>query len=70
MIAYRYTIGNTTTETLDLTTIPIDVDYETFDIELEEDVPIVTEPTKEELIQIVQELQEKLTQVTEQLNNL
>jgi MinD-like ATPase involved in chromosome partitioning or flagellar assembly len=70
MIAYRYTIGNTTTETIDLNSIPKDTIWEIIEVQLEAEAPIVTEPTKEELIQIVQELQEKLTQVTEQLNNL
>ena len=33
MIGYRYTIGNTIIETLDLSTIPSGVDYETFEIQ-------------------------------------
>lgn len=38
MIGYRYTIENTTIETLDLTTIPNGVDYETFEIQEQEEV--------------------------------
>lgn len=70
MIGYRYTIENTTIETLDLTTIPNGVVYETFEIVIEEETPTITEPTKEEIIQVVQSLENQLNEVKEQLNNL
>ena len=70
MIGYRYTIENTTIETLDLSTIPSGLNYETFEIVIEEETSTITEPTKEEIIQVVQSLENQLNEVKEQLNNL
>ena len=70
MIAYRYTIGNTTTETLDLNSIPKDTIWEIIEVQLEAEAPIVTEPTKEDLILKVQELEQELIEVKNHLNTL
>lgn len=71
MIKYRYKVDeNTTTETFDLTAIPSGVAYETINEVLEEETPTITEPTKEEIIQVVQSLESQLNEVKEQLNNL
>lgn len=70
MIAYRYTIGNTTTETLDLNSIPKDTIWEIIEVQLEVEAPIVIEPTKEDLILKVQELEQELNNVKNQLNIL
>lgn len=70
MIGYRYTIENTTTEILDLSTIPNGVSYETFEIVIEQETTTITEITVEEIIQVVQSLESQLNDVKEQLNNL
>ena len=67
MIKYRYTIGNQSIETIDLSSIPKGIRYETIDFEEKEDIPIEVEPTKEDLIQIVQSLEEQLNEVKLQL---
>lgn len=68
MIAYRYTIGNTSIETLDLTTIPNGVDYETFEVLLEEVAPINQQLTNEQLLLKVQLLETEINQIKQQLN--
>jgi hypothetical protein len=71
MIKYRYRIDeNTTIETLDLTAIPNGVSYETIEEVIEDETPTITEPTIEEIIQVVQSLENQLNDVKEQLNNL
>jgi hypothetical protein len=44
MIKYKYTIGNTSIETLTLTDIPAGVDYETITFEIESE--LLEEPTQ------------------------
>jgi hypothetical protein len=68
MIAYRYTIGNTSIETLDLTTIPNGVDYETFEVLLEEVALINQQLTNEQLLLKVQLLETEINQIKQQLN--
>jgi hypothetical protein len=71
MIKYRYKVDeNTTTETFYLSDIPKNTPYESIDEVLVDDDVIILDPTKNELIQKVQELQEQLIEVKQQLNNL
>lgn len=70
MIAYRYTLNNQTVETTDLKSIPKDLTYETFDLVLVSENPIIETPTKEQLIQTVQNLEEQINEIKEQINNL
>ena len=72
MIKYRYIIGNQSIETIDLSSVPKGIRYETINevVDVKEDMPIEIEPTKEELIKTIQSLEGQLNEVKQQLNNL
>jgi hypothetical protein len=70
MIKYRYYLENVMIETLELSEVPKGMLYETYEVEEKEEIPIEKEPTKKELLQTVQSLEEQLKEVKQQLNNL
>ncbi len=70
MIKYRYYLKNVMIETLELSEVPKGISYETYEFEEKKEIPIEKEPSKEELLQTVQSLEEQLNEVKQQLNRL
>lgn len=64
MIKYKYTIGNTSIETLTLTDIPNGVDYETitFEQEVEQEVTAPSLTVNEVIIDLVTKQVETMTE--------
>jgi hypothetical protein len=60
---YRYTIENTTIETLDLATIPKNISYESFEYE-EQQIEAPKETTD------IEDLKNQLKELTEKINSL
>jgi hypothetical protein len=60
---YRYTIENTTIETLDLTTIPENISYESFEYE-EQQIEAPKDNTD------IEALKNQLKELTEKINSL